>query len=69
MNAGGAPFPGAVAAHLERHRLGGLAVLRAGVAALVTGGPIAGFVAVHAVHAAAAAGGSAVVGFVCNIVR
>jgi hypothetical protein len=45
-----------------------LAALRVRVAALLTGGSVAGFVAVHAVHAAVA-GGSVVVGFVCNIPR
>jgi hypothetical protein len=44
------------------------AALRVRVAALLTGGSVAGFVAVHAVHAAVA-GGSVVVGFVCSIPR
>jgi hypothetical protein len=43
--------------------------LRRPLAALVTGGTLAGFVAVHAVHAAAVAGGPMVVQFVCSIVR
>jgi hypothetical protein len=37
------------------------------LAAVVTGGSLAGFLAVHAVHAAAVAGGPMVVQFVCRI--
>ena len=69
MTAGGAPVRAATIGLSGRGGLGRIATLRAGAAALLTGGPIVGFVAVHAVHAAAAAGGSAVFGFVCNIVR
>jgi len=39
------------------------------LAAMATGGTLAGFLAVHAVHAAAMAGGPMVVQFVCSIVR
>ena len=43
--------------------------LRRPIAAIVTGGSVAGFLAVHAVHAAAMTGGPMVVQFVCNIAR
>jgi hypothetical protein len=51
-----------------RGRRSAIAQLRVRGAALVTGGSVAGFVAVHAVHAAAV-GAPVVVGFVCNVMR
>ena len=51
-----------------RDRWSRVAMLRRRGAAVVTGGSVAGFVAAHAVHAAAA-GGSVVIGFVCTVVR
>jgi hypothetical protein len=43
--------------------------LRRTLLAALTGGSIAGLVAVHAVHAAAMAGAPMVVQFVCSIAR
>jgi hypothetical protein len=67
MGGGAVPAP-ADAPGRAGHRRSMLGALRIRAAALVTGGSLAGFVAVHAVHAAAA-GGSVVIGFVCNVVR